>query len=374
MKHFLTLLLVCFAAVFFIGCGGSGDSSSSSSPAGGTDATIENDTFALFIKDTLSADLLAEYGMFTVDDVSASSSGYIALLDGSSSTVTVLDTSGTAMIIGGSGSGPGEYQQPRAIAVTDDGSLAVSDFMGGLVRILEPGLEIYEDISGFIMANPGKMVLLDSHGFVGMRIVFTSEDDQTSIGHQTALWRGTDSEPALVYSQEMRPFSLNDFGWSLIAPYPMTASPGGVVYTADVATDRYVITSYAPDGSVAWSIDRPFEKVEKSQEEIAIEKETVTRLMQQSAHQADYNPEPYHYAVSDLALGPDGNLWAQRPAGDMTLFDVYDTSDGEFLFSASTESDYELLEVTPGGILAVVPGEIHSLLLLDLQQDPSTES
>ncbi|MBD3278270.1 MAG: hypothetical protein GF388_08225 [Candidatus Aegiribacteria sp.] len=372
MKHSLVLILVCFAAVFLPGCGDSGDSASAPSPAGGTDAMSVKDTFELYTADTLSADLLAEYNIFTVDDVSASSSGYVALLDGSSSTITVLDTAGTAFITGGSGSGPGEYQQPRSIAISDDGSLAVSDFMGGFVRILEPGLEFYEDISGFIMANPGEMVLLDSGGFVGMRIIFTSDDDQTSIGHQTALWSGTDSEPTLVYNEEMRPFSLNDFGWSLIAPYPMTANPDGVVYTADVATDRYVITSYAPDGSVLWSTDRPFEKTEKSEEEIAIEKETITRLMQQSEHQADYTPEPYHYAVSDLALGPDGNLWAQRPAADATVFDVYDASHGEFLFSASTESDYELLEVTPGGILAVVPGETHSLLLLDLQQGSST--
>lgn len=371
MKYILFLSLVCSAAVFFPGCGGSGDSASNPSPAGETDSIRENDTFTLYTADTLSADLLAEYGIFTIDDISASSSGYIALLDGSRSTVTVLDTAGTALITGGSGSGPGEYQQPRAVAVTDDGSLAVSDFMGGFVRILEPGLELYEDISGFIMANPGEIVLLDSGGFVGMRIVFTSDDDQTSIGHQTALWSGIDSEPTLVYSEEMRPFSLNDFGWSLIAPYPMTANPDGVVYTADVATDRYVITSYAPDGSVRWSTERPLEKTEKSEEEMEIEKEIVTRLMQQSAHQVDYTPEQYHYAVSNLELGPDGNLWARRPAADMTVFDVYDTSSGEFLFSASTRSDYELLEVTPGGILAVVPGETHALLLLDLQQESS---
>jgi len=354
------------------GCGGSGDDSSNPFPAGGTDAASDGDTFALYSSDTLSADLLAEYGIFTVNDISASSSGYIALLDRSRSTVTVLDTAETALITGGSGSGPGEYQQPRAIAVADDGSLAVSDFMGGFVRILEPGLEFYQDIGGFIMANPGKMILLDSGGFVGMRIVFKSDDDQTSIGHQTALWSGTDSEPTLVYSEEMRPFSPNDFGWSLIAPYPMTASSDGVVYTADVATDRYVMTSYDPDGAVLWTTHRPFAMTEKSDEDLAIEKETATRLMQQSEHRVEYTPDPYQYAVTDLALGPAGNLWARRPAPEMTLFDVYDSSDGEFLFSAAVDSDYELLEVTPGGILGVVPGEANSLLLMELQWDQST--
>ena len=368
MKYTLSLLLAILAIVLFAGCGDSGNSSSDNSAYSGTDPISENDTIALHVADTLSADLLAEYGIFTVDDISASSSGHIALLDGSNSTVTVLDPEGTASIIGGSGSGPGEYLQPRAVAISNDGSLAVSDFMGGFVRILEPGLELYDDVSGFIMSNPGRMVLLDSDGFVGMRIIFTSDDDQTTIGHQTALWNGTDSDPAVVYSEEMRPFSLNDFGWSLIAPYPMTSGPDGVVYTADVSTDSYVINCYEKDGSVLWSVDRPFQQTEKTDEEIEIEKETVTRLMQQSAHQADYEPEPYHYAVSDLGIGPGGNLWARRPGTDMTVFDVYKASNGDFLYSASTGSNYQLLEVTPGGILAVLPGETQSLLLLDLHR------
>lgn len=371
MKRSDTLFLACCCLILSFGCGDSEETSDSISDSTVSDAVNETPEYTLYASDTISSDLLVDYGIFTVDDISASSSGYIALLDGSKATVTLLDTSGTVHTVGGSGSGPGEYQWPKAIAVSDNGSMAVSDFAGGFVRILDPGLDSYVDMYGFVMSNPGKMVLLDSGDLVGMRIIFTSDDGQTSIGHQTALWRGTDPDPSTVYVESMRPFDLNDFGWSLIAPYPMTAGPDGVVYTADLSMDRYVLTSYAPDGTELWSVQRPFEKTEKTQEELDTEREMVSRLMQQTAHQADYTPNQYHFAVSDLSLGPRGNLWARRPGSDSVSFDVYNPSTGEFLYSASAGSEYQLLEVTPAGILAVLPGASQSLLLLEANGEPN---
>ena len=373
MKYSLFLILCCLLYLS-LGCGGSEHPVADPSTDGNTDTMNGTADYSLNIADTVSQDLQADFNIYTVDDISASSSGYIALLDGSRATVTVIDSSGTFVSAGGLGNGPGEYQQPKAVSVSEDGSVAVSDFMGGIVRILEPALDSYVDIEGFIMANPGKMILLNSGGIAGMRIMFTSEDGETAIGHQTALWAGTGSEPSTMYSENMHTFSLNDFGWSLIAPYPMTCRADGVVYTAAVSTERYVLNSIAPDGTFRWSVERPFERTEKTQEEIDIEKDIVTRLMQQSEHQADYTPETYNYAVTDLALGPNGNLWARRPGTEKTFFDVYEVSEGDYLFSVSSDYDYELLEVTPGGILAVLPGESQSLVLMDMEQNPPTSN
>ena len=91
--------------------------------------------------------------------------------------------------------------------------------------------------------------------------------------------------------------------------------------------------------------------------------------MQQTAHQADYTADPYHYAVSSLAIGPLGRLWAERPGAENVFFDVYDTETGQLLFTASAETDLDLtrLEVTRGGILGVTAGETPSLVRLDIQ-------
>ena len=365
MKH--SLSAVCFILILSTGCGGSENQATVTSIPEGNDTITESADSSFLISDTLSADLLSDYGVFAVDDISCSRTGYTALLDGVNATVTVIDQQGAAISTGGSGSGPGEYQWPRAVSVSDNGSVAVSDFLGGFVRILQPDLDSFIDINGFIMANPGEITLLDSGAFVGMRVTFRAEDGESFIGHQTALWAGTDSEPTVVYSESMRPFSLNDFGWSIVVPYPMACSPDGIVYTADVSSERYVLTSYSPDGTVMWSVGRPFQRTEKTEEEIELEREMVTRRMQQSEHQADYTPDPYNYAVSSLSLGPDGNLWAERPGAETVFFDVFHPSSGDFLYSVSSEADYELLKVTPAGLLAVPPGESQLLLRLDLK-------
>lgn len=371
MKHSLCLSAVCTFLILAAGCGSSGNRAPVTSVPEGNDTITETAESTLSVSDTLSADLLSDYGVFAVDDISGSQTGYLALLDGVNATVTVIDPQGNSISTGGSGSGPGEYQWPQAVAVSNNGSVAVSDFLGGFVRILQPDLGSFVDINGFIMANPGRMTLLDSGNFAGMRVTFRAEDGESFIGHQTALWAGTDSEPTVVYSESMRPFSLNDFGWSIIVPYPMACSPDGIVYTADVSTERYVLTSYSPDATVLWSVGRPFQRTEKTEEEIQLEKEMVTRRMQQSEHQADYTPDPYNFAVSSLSLGPEGDLWAARPGAERAFFDVFDASNGDYLYSASTEAVYELLEVTPAGIFAVLPGETQQLLRLDLKPSES---
>lgn len=366
MKHLAFFSAVSLFLLFSFGCGGAEEPVSTNPAPEGSDTIQGAADSVLFVHDVLSEDLTGDYGIFLVDDIASSSTGLIAILDGVNATVTVLDSSGVVASAGGSGSGPGEFQWPQAVAVADDGTVAVSDFMGGFVRILEPGLESYEDVGGFIMSNPGALFVLDQESFAGMRVYFRTDDGETLIGHQTALWSVTESEPLLVYTEEMRTFSFNDFGSSIVAPYPMTCDGLGRVYTADVSTERYVLNSYSREGELLWSTQRPFSRTEKTPEEIDIEEGMVTRRMQQSEHQVDYSADPYHFAVSSLAMGPDGKLWAERPGAGSTFFDVYEPSTGEYLFSASTDTVYERLEVTPGGIFAVTSGDSQSLLVLDL--------
>lgn len=337
----------------------------------GTDQS-EVDSF-LVCSDTLSADLTFDYGVFMVDDIDASSTGLLAILDGSIATVIVIDPEGIVTSTGGSGSGPGEFQWPIALSISPEGYVAVSDFMAGIVRIYQPGLELYADIDGFTMANPGVMFVTGGDSFTGMRVHFTAEDGETLIGHQTALWSGPDSEPAHVYAEAMTAFSPSDFGSSIVAPFPMTTSSQGVVFVADVSTEKYILTSYTRDGEVLWAFERPFERIEKTPEEIEFEENMVTRRMQQSAHQVDYTADPFHFAVTTLALGPDGRLWAEKPGHDAVFFDVFDPESGEYLFSASAEGNYERLEITPGGIFAVTMGEPQQLLKLQLTASAGTE-
>ncbi len=358
------------AGVYLIistGCGSGDGRSSTVIVRSGEDTLVAPSDSTIILLDTISTDLMADYGIASVDDIDASSSDRIALLDRVSATVTVITDSGELIArAGGSGSGPGEFQWPSAISISSNGSVAVSDQMAGTVRILEPDLDSYVDLQGFMMANPGIMYLNRDNGFTGMRIIFRAEDGNTVIGYQTALWPANASESAVIYKEDLEPFTPNDFGRSIVTPYPMTCDSNGVVFVADVSSDEYILYSYETDGTLLWSLEFPFGRTSKTELEINTEEDMVFRRMQQTAHQADYTADPYHYAVASLAIGPQGRLWAERPGAENVFFDVYDTETGQLLFTASAEAALDLtrLEVTRGGILGVTAGENPSLVRL----------
>lgn len=362
-------LLAGICLIISSGCGSGEDFGSNGMARNGEDTLMAPADSALLVSDTLSADLMADYGIATVDDIDAAGSGRIALLDRVSATVTVISDSGELIArTGGSGSGPGEFQQPSAISISSTGSVAVSDMMAGTVRILEPDLVSYVDLQGFMMANPGVMCLMTNGCFAGMRIVFRAEDGNTLIGHQTAFWYESTLEPAVIYKEDLEPFTPNDFGRSIITPYPMVCNSEGVVFAADVSSEEYILYSYKADGTLFWSLELPFQRTEKTEHEVRTEENMVVRRMQQSAHQADYTADPYHYAVSSLAIDPRGRLWAERPGAENAFFDVYDPETGQLLFTASAEDELDLarLEVTRGGILGVTTGETPSLVRLEV--------
>ncbi len=368
MKYRKSLFLL--AGVCFItsaGCGSGEEVGSTGAARRGEDTLVAPADSVLVVSDTIKADLINDYGIVTIDDIDATDRGLIALLDGVSATVTVITETGEFIAIaGGSGSGPGEFQWPQAISISRSGSVAVSDMMAGIVRILEPDLDSYVDMQGFTMANPGVMYLTSDGGFVGMRVIFRSEGGNTLIGHQTARWSESASEPVVIYREDLKLFTPNDFGWSIITPYPAACNSDGVVYIADVSSEEYILHSYEIDGTLLWSLEHPFQRTKKTELEIRTEEDMVLRRMQQSAHQADYTADPYHYAVSSLAIGPRGRLWAERPGAENVFFDVYDPETGRLLFTASAkvEPDLARLEVTRGGILGVTTGEVPSLVNL----------
>ena len=358
------------AGVYLIvstGCGSGDGTGSDVVLQSGEDTLAASADSMIIVSDTLSVDLMTDYGIASVDDIDASGSGRIVLLDGVSATITVITDSGELIArAGGSGSGPGEFQWPTAISISSNGSVAVSDQMAGIVRILEPGLYSYVDLQGFMMANPGIMYLNNDGGFSGMRMIFRAEDGNTVIGYQTALWPPNASESAVIYKEDLEPFTPSDFGRSIVSPYPMACNSEGIVFTADVSSEKYVLYSFEPDGELLWSIEYPFERTGKTELEILTEEDMVLRRMQQTAHQADYTADPFHYAVSSLAIGPRGRLWAERPGAETIFFDVIDTQTGQLLFTASVEEELDLtrLEVTRGGILGVTTGETPSLVML----------
>lgn len=366
-ESFFLLAGVCI--ITSAGCGSDEETGSTEAVQREEDTLVAPADSVLFVSDTISVDLINDYGIVTIDDMDATDRGLIALLDGVSATVAVIDNSGEFIArTGGYGSGPGEFQWPQSISISSTGSIAVSDLMSGIMRILEPGLDSYVDLKGFTMAYPGVMYLMSNGSFAGMRMIFRSDDGNTVIGHQTALWSDSTSEPAVIYREDMEPFTLNDFGRSIITPYPMACNSEGVVFIADVSSEKYMLYSYKADGTLLWSLERPFQRTEKTELEIRTEEDIVLRRMQQSEHQADYTADPYHYAVSSLAIGPQGRLWAERPWAAGMFFDVYDPETGQLLFTASAKEELELarLEVTGGGILGVTTGEIPSLVRLAL--------
>ena len=113
--------------------------------------------------------------------------------------------------------------------------------------------------------------------------------------------------------------------------------PDGRVVASPVSPDDYVITCFSSDGEIAWEIDRPFRRTERTEEEVEIEKEMMHAAIRRNGgnpalvEQMDFNR--WAEAVNSLQI-TGTEICARRGGTVEPRFDVFDM-DGVFLYTCS---------------------------------------
>ncbi len=134
------------------------------------------------------------------------------------------------------------------------------------------------------------------------------------------------------------------------------------------------------EGNELWTIEEDFPRVEKSQEDIDIERELVrSRMLAGGAPPAmaeSYEPDEYKSMIASLSVDSMNRLWVMSGLYDGGVFRVYDGDTGEFLFTAALRTDEYHENVTPfitkHGIVAfdAVSDEWHRVYTIE-PEDPS---
>lgn len=302
----------------------------------------EPDTLFIEVVDTvgvLMGDSLLEFGNIT--DASFTPDGRLLVLDGLKARLVVLDGEGCVLeTVGRAGSGPGEYQYPRSFALMSDGGMVISDWGSISTTILDGDLEFDTLINSYGSIPPDGIVPFPGGQYVGMSLEHSIVDDEPA--GDTFLARfGRSEEPLHVYCSYPMRFSVDQDGDLNVHTVGMTwdTSAEGLLAVAQTCDSIWAFTVYSAQGAELFTVERDWEKVPKSEEELADgayhESLTTSEETGNSMNRDRlYDDQPqYRNAISSVEIDDENRIWIGQGWTDHPSFEVYDLN-GELLFTA----------------------------------------
>lgn len=315
--------------------------------------SAETPHYAITAVDTIGVELGDSNYVFGQTDAALfGPDNEILVLDGSKKQISVFSTNGEFLrYIGRQGSGPGEFLRPMAMTLLGNGQIAVSDPWGGKITLFDSSYAYHGEITGFFPAPPLSIEGADGQAIIGLMKKFDIENDM--VGYSLVRLDGN-AEPIHIYAEHMMDFEPTMIGPGYTETTVAFASDNtGRVFTSIMSTDSYLIEGFLPGGEQFLTIQRQYESIPKTPEEIEEEIEDFNTFLENRAtsggsgrmqgmgvqiptDELNYEPDPDHYAISDLMIDPQERIWARRGSEPLPYFDVFDL-EGELLFTAAVE-------------------------------------
>ncbi|MCK4504410.1 MAG: hypothetical protein KAW14_02235 [Candidatus Aegiribacteria sp.] len=280
-----------------------------------------------------------------VDAVRTADGGVLAL-DLTTLNVRRFDSNGDFIASAGrEGSGPGEFQNPRGIAILENNCLIVSDMSGGSIKVFNDSLVWIEDVTGFFPRPPFTVRSAGRGVFTGLLPAFDREEGL--MGYSIARLEAGNPEPTVIYAEDMTPFDPSRLGPFGAESTPIfTSGNSGNVFVSMPLVNKIDIIGYLPEGEVFLEISEEVELVLKTDEELADEEAEFeefasrrgSRGGRMSGIELTFDPILYRRSVSELGIDNLDRLWVRLGGYRYPFWNVYDMS-GELLFTASLELD-----------------------------------
>jgi len=329
-KLFTSLCVVCLT----LSCGAEEDA--------GSVIPTDYPAAALVMIDSIGI----EFGDFcyvfgSIEGLGYTPDGNIAVLDRMSADIRLFSPEGEFIQrIGGRGGGPGEMRNPLGFFIFPDGRL-------GALDPWRSGLQIYSnngeytgiglEISNNVHIYPE--VISDS-SFISMKTEFVIDEGAAP---RIAIFIGLfpmSIEPEITYWREEMEINF-DTAADLAQKYLLAVSfavdtVAGIVYIAPYTGTEYRIDRYSMDGQQLGSLSIEIETVNLTEEEMRIDAQYIRqRLSSLEGGDPQYNVRvsdqlTHRLPVTDLEIGPEGNLWARRGTEDIPFFDVW-SPEGDLL-------------------------------------------
>ena len=336
MKSSIALLLL--ACCIVLSSCGDGEEVAETVRAG-----YQPDTVVVEVADTVGVMMGDSAFVFgNITDATLTPDGRLLVLDGLKSRIGVFSNRCEHIgFAGRAGSGPGEYQYPKSFALLDDGGLAVCDWGGIAVTHLTEELDFDTVLTGYRSIAPDRIVPGLGGAYVGMSLSHELVDGEPQ-GENFIARFDRSTEPDLIYCSYPMRFTVDDDGDLNVHTTSMSwdTGPDGSVWVAVCSDSTWGFTGYDSGGDTLLSMEKPWERKEKSAEELEegyLHESLSTSRTEGSSVNRDRlhdNIPMYYNAIDEIDVDDAGRIWVAQGWTEVPTFDVYDSS-GELLFVAT---------------------------------------
>ena len=333
--------------------------------------------YVLSVTDSIGVESGDSHSAFgSVYSVENGCQGNVFVLDVCDNTVKEFDRNGQFLrSYGGAGSGPLELSMPGYFTVTSDNNLYVID-SGQFVEYYPDGTLLRRGELGQ-NENIQSVEPLSRGRILGILSEYDIRENRQFIVNRIAIWQDTLPETTKTYLFE-REYELSpgDVMNSItrIDYFPILfAGSENLICIAPDPVNLPVLYRFTSTGSPVDTIQLPYERVLKTQQELIDEKLFIEHAVYTNSFgnvSINWTPEPFRPLVRSLGFDSMGVLWVQRGDSTTPTFDLIN-SDGEIVASAELEGRentlYWLFEIDPAGIIAFDqdPVDYQRVFLMD---------
>lgn len=359
------------ASLLAAGCG---------APSPSQEEAVGVDTLILSVIDTLGVEMgdsSLMFGMLRSADWTPD--GRIAVLDMNRCCVQVFTPEGEEVArLGRRGEAPGEFQIPGAMCILPDGSIVVSDLVGGKVAVFRPDGQLREEVRGFFPTPPMDLAGTSDTSFAAISMSMTPAGDEGG-EIQGALRFCSYSfgpEPETVFFEY--PF---DMGQGMVRrdssspSFAIAAGPGGSAVMAEQSDSLLLVRRFAPDGTENLTIEEEWERIPWPEEERGETMGLMITMVDGSASvegRAMPIEDEYRTIVRSVHCDGEGRIWLEMGITSHAHFRVL-SPEGDLLFVAvpSDPAVFDMcsFSITPRGMLAIDnnPDDYPKIYLLGLE-------
>ncbi|MFO8184249.1 MAG: 6-bladed beta-propeller [Candidatus Aegiribacteria sp.] len=332
--------LFSFLVIVMLSCGAQREDEARPRPR------LQPDTLTITVEDTIglmTGD--SNYVFGNITEAELGPEGNIYVLDGLLCRLSIFSPEGEHIeSVGRAGSGPGEYQYPRSMALYEDGSLVISDWPAATITYLGPDLGFDTVLTTFGQLSPHSVEPLPGGEYVGGGLEYRTGGEMPEgdlflarygrdVDPKAVLWRSPLMIDVVMENGEAGVYISNaDAVWD--------TSLEGDIYLSVRSDSTWWFMGMSPDGDTLLYLNREWERVPKSPEELARGEYLESLSFSDGASTSisrrrdTENLIPWRQAISSLDVDDQGRIWLGQGWSDRPVFEVYD-EEGSLLFVAA---------------------------------------
>ena len=270
--------------------------------------------------------------------VDTAADGAILVMDGIACTIRRYSPQGDYMgEFAGSGSGPGELQDPIDMAVLADGRIAVADWGAWGVFLFDGTMDHSEFLGPMPGGSPMSIVSGDHGSFTGLGLLFQGGETMESGEYFIASWSDSVEETFRFLTGSAT--VLRGRGGEVEISFPdvvFDSDSRGNLYAALSTDSTFIIRRFDASGESLGQITEDFART-------PLNGESSREIMREAEETGEeVSGELYAMLITGMFCDRSDRLWVRMGTVPFPLFRVYD-SNGDFLETVSCEDLHDPL-------------------------------